>query len=123
MSCNINRYSKFRRYLVAGAVMAILMGASIGLAGESGKSTGVIRNITPLTEMGSHRINANAADYFDLVGRLNGVEGNQVTIGDRQLTLAPGVGTHGMSQYNLVGAKLNGRGEVVALELISNEPN
>ena len=123
MSCKINRYSKFRRFLVAGAVMAILMGASIALAGQSGKSTSIIRNITPLREISDHRTNLNAVDYFDIVGRLNGVEGKQVTIGDRQLTLAPGVGTYRMRQYNLVGAKLNGRGEVVALELVSDEPN
>jgi hypothetical protein len=123
MSPVIDQRIKIRLVFMIAVFIWFLMTASIGLAGESGKSNSVIRNITPLSEMGSHRSNANAADYFDLVGRLNGVEGNQVTIGDRQLTLAPGVGTHGMSQYNLVGAKLNGRGEVVALELISNEPN
>lgn len=115
--------TKMGTSLGAGTVMAIMMMASIGLAGEFGKSTSGIRNITPLSETGSHRSNANAVDHFDIVGRLNSIEGSRVTIGDRQLTLAPGVGTRGVNQHHLVGANLNGAGEVVVLELVSKEPN
>lgn len=125
MFCKLNILSKNKnkRIVVTAVLMAgLLMTASTSLAGDVGNTHG-LRSITPMREMGSSQLNVNAADYFDIVGILNSIEGNQVIIGDRQLTLAPGVGTSGMSQYNTVGANLNGAGQVTALELVSDEPN
>lgn len=100
-----------------------MLTVSSGQAAGLKKTGSTIRTITPMTEVSSHRADLNAADYFDIFGILNTIEGNRVTIGDRELTLAPGVGTSGMNQWNLVGANLNNAGEVVVLELVSDEPN
>jgi hypothetical protein len=108
--------------VVTAALMTSLLTASTSLADDGDRTHG-IRSITPIGERGSYQRNVNAADYFDIIGILNSVDGNQVIIGDRQLTLAPGVSTRGMSQYNTVGANVNNAGQVTALELISNEPN
>jgi hypothetical protein len=108
--------------VVTASLMASLLTASTSLAGDAASAQG-LRSITPIREGGSYQRNVNAADYFEIIGVLNSIDGNQVIIGDRQLTLAPGVGTHGMSQYNTVGANLNNAGQVTALELISDEPN
>jgi len=104
---------------IAVALVVVFIGSTAGpaIAGRD------IHKIRPIGEMQSHGSNLRAWEYFDLVGILNSVNGNQVTIGDRQLTLAPGVGTSGMSQYNVVGANLNRAGEVVELELVSNDPS
>ena len=117
---NINRMGKW--IVVTASLMAGLLTASTSLAGDAGGAQG-LRSITPIRERGSHQRNVNPADYFEIIGILNSIDGNQVLIGDRQLTLAPGVGTYGMSQYNTVGANLNNAGQVTALELISDEPN
>lgn len=82
-----------------------------------------IRPITPMGEMGGHRVNVSAEDYFDVVGILNLIEGDRMIIGDRELKIAPGVNTSRARQFNLVGAKLNKVGEVVVFETISDEPN
>ena len=104
-------------------ISALLMAASTGAAAGPKHSGKAIRTITPMTELSTYNVNVNAADYFDVVGVLNNIDGNQVTIGDRQLRLAPGVSTRGLSQFNLVGADLDSAGRVVALELVSDEPN
>ena len=117
---NINRMGKW--IVVTAALMTSLLTASTSLADDGDRTHG-IRSITPIGERGSYQRNVNAADYFDIIGILNSVDGSQVIIGDRQLTLAPGVSTRGMSQYNTVGANVNNAGQVTALELISNEPN
>jgi len=82
-----------------------------------------IRPITPMGEMGGHRVNVSAEDYFDVVGILNLIESDRIIVGDRQLTIAPGMSFSRARQWNLVGVKLNRAGEVVAFEIISDEPN
>lgn len=84
-----------------------------------------IRPITPLGETSSFRQRADIRpqDYFDVIGILNLMENDRVVIGDRELTLAPGVRTSRARQFNLVGAKLNRAGEVVVFDVISDEPN
>lgn len=123
MPFNIDTIEKKGPILIATAALCFLIAASTCLAAGPGEVGSTIRTITPMTEVGSHPSNLNAADYFDLVGRLNKIEGNQATIGDRALTLAPGVSTSGVSQWNLVGANLNNAGEVVVLELVTDNPN
>lgn len=123
MSSVISQIRKIGPLAVMAVITGILMAAPAGMAADSRHSRNRLRTITPMTEMSSYNPDANAADYFDLIGILNSIDGNQVTIGDRQLTLAPGVGTTGMSQFNTVGANLNRAGEVVVLVLVADEPN
>jgi hypothetical protein len=123
MSSVIKQIKKHRLVSMLAIVSWLLIVASTGAASGPKNSGNTIRAITPITELSTFNSNINAADYFDIVGILNSLDGNQVTIGDRQLTLAPGVSTYGLSQYNLVGANLDSAGRVVALELVSEEPN
>jgi len=123
MSPVIKQIIKHRPVLMLAIISWLLMAASTSAASGPKHSGTAIRTITPMTELSTFNPNVNAADYFDVVGILNSIDGNQVTIGDRQLTLAPGVSTYGLSQYNLVGANLDSAGRVVALELVSKKPN
>ena len=88
-------------------------------------STAGIRPITPMGETGSFRQRADIRpqDYFDVVGILNLLENDRVIIGDRALPIAPGVRPFWARPFTLVGAKLNRAGEVVVVDIISDEPN
>jgi hypothetical protein len=123
MSPVIKQILKHKLVLMLVIIALFLTATSIGAASGPKHSTSAIHTITPMTEISTYNPNVNAADYFDVVGILNSIDGNKVIIGDRQLTLAPGVSTYGLSQYNLVGANLDSAGSVVALELISDKPN
>jgi hypothetical protein len=103
--------------------MGFVITTSTGLAADPDRISSKIRTITPMGEASFHPSNLNAQDYFDVVGVLNLIDGNRVTIGDRDLTLAPGVRTSRINQYNLVGANLNKAGEIIVFELVSDEPN
>lgn len=107
----------------------IMVAGGAGFGPTSGAiaadSTAGIQPITPMGETGSFRQQADIRpqDYFDVIGILNLMENDRVIIGDRALPLAPGVNTFQARQFNLVGAKLNRAGEVVAFDIISDEPN
>ncbi len=90
------------------------------LASETGSR---IQQITPMEEVGSYQANIRAEDYFDVVGTLDLVENDRVIIGNRELTIAPGVNTSQAQKWNLVGVQLNQAGEVVVFETVSDEPN
>jgi hypothetical protein len=92
------------------------------IAAESG---GGIRKITSMGETKSYQQQAHfrAEAYFDVIGILNLIESDRVVIGDRELSLAPGVKNSRARQYDLVGAKLNNTGAAVVIDVISNEPN
>jgi hypothetical protein len=81
-----------------------------------------IRSITP-AESAASPIKFRAEDYFDIVGTLNRIEGSRVVIGNTELNLTGRANTSGVSQYDQVGAKLNKKGEVTAIELISDLPH
>jgi hypothetical protein len=97
--------------------------APVCLAGQAGRTTPTIRTITPVTELDISHAHIRAEDNFDIVGRLNLIESSQVIIGNRKLTIEPGLNMSGIGKYNLVGAILNNHGVVVALQKISDEPN
>jgi hypothetical protein len=104
--------------------------ANVGLAADDGyraqyRATGkvTLRQIRPYVESSAPDDNIRAQHVFDLVGTLNMVDGNQVTIGNRQLTLASNVSASGIAIWTEVGAKLNQAGQVVALEIVSDEPH
>jgi hypothetical protein len=107
----------------------LLLAAAIGFwlppeAGAADKGPS-IRTITPVGEGANYRsrVNMRAEDYFDVVGNLNLIESDRVIIGDRELTLAGGAKVYRVELHNEVGAKLNSAGEVVVIDLISDEPN
>jgi hypothetical protein len=58
-----------------------------------------------------------------VVGTLNAIDGNQITIADRQMTLAPTASASGIVKWTEVGVKLNKAGEVVVIEIVSDEPH
>jgi hypothetical protein len=93
------------------------------MSGQAGRTAPAIRTITPVTELDISHANIRAEDNFDVVGRLNLVESSQVVIGNRKLTVRPGLNMSGIGKYNLVGATLDKHGVVVALQKISDEPN
>lgn len=104
--------------------------ANVGLAADDGyrarqRLTGkaFIRQIRPYVESSAPDDNIRAQHVFDLVGTLNMIDGNQITIGNRQLTLASNVSASGIAIWTEVGAKLNQAGQVVALEIVSDEPH
>jgi hypothetical protein len=123
MPLRIDTIKKYGQVFILSAIMGFVITTSTGLAAEPGRTSGEIRTITPMRERSIHRSNLNAQDYFDVVGVLNQIDGNRVTIGDRELTIAPGVRTSRANQYNLVGANLNKAGEIVVFELVSDDPN
>jgi hypothetical protein len=118
--------------LLSILVIMIAVGglANVGLAADDGyraqyRATGkvTLRQIRPYVESSAPDDNIRAQHVFDLVGTLNMVDGNQVTIGNRQLTLASNVSASGIAIWTEVGAKLNQAGQVVALEIVSDEPH
>ena len=123
MPLTIDTIKTHGRFILLTAITIAMMGAATEVAADGSRSRGKIRAITPMTEVGSHRSNLQAGDYFDVVGILNDVSGNRVTIGDRELTLAPGVRTSRANPYHVVGVKLNRAGEVVVFDLISDDPS
>ncbi len=110
--------------LIAGGWLA-----TAGLAADTGirmKKTGTanvaIRQIKPL-ELGASDATIRPRDVFDVVGTLNAIDGNQITIVNRQLTLAPTVSASGIAKWTEVGVKLNPAGEVAVIEIVSDEPH
>ena len=81
-----------------------------------------IRSI-PSAESAASPLNVRAEDYFDIVGTLNLIESSRAVIGNTELRLASGADTSGVSKYDQVGGKLNKKGEVTAIELISDLPH
>jgi hypothetical protein len=118
---------------VAGCLIGILIAggwlATAGLAADKGirmKKNGTanvaIRQIKPF-ESGAPDANIRPQDVFDMVGTLNAVDGDRITIADRQLTLAPSVSASGIAKWSEVGVKLNTAGEVTVIEIVSDEPH
>ena len=109
--------------VVPGCMILILV---IGLWPGSGclaaDKISKIRSITS-AESAAGPIKVRAEDYFDIVGTLNLIESSRVVIGNTDLRLAGGANTSGVSQYDQVGAQLNKKGEVTAIELISDLPH
>lgn len=117
LKCNASKYCL---QLLAWIVVTGFWLTSGVFDAEAGNA---IRRITPMREMANYQVDVRAHDYFDVVGRLNLIENDRMIIGDRELNIAPGVNTSRARQWNLVGAKLNKAGEVMAFETISDEPN
>ena len=114
---------------VAGCLIGILIAggcmATAGLAADT--STGTlnvtIRQIRPYGESSAPDATIRPQEVFDVVGTLNAIDGNQITIADRQLTLAPTASASGITKWTEVGVKLNKAGEVVVIEIVSDEPH
>ena len=119
---------------VAGCLIGILIAggwlATSGLAADKGirmKRTGTpnvaIRQIRHVRESSVPDASIRPQDVFDVVGTLNAIDGNQITIADRQLTLASTVSASGIAKWAEVGVKLNPAGEVAVIEIVSDEPH
>jgi hypothetical protein len=119
---------------VAGCLIGILIAggwlATAGLAADKGirmQKTGTanvaIRQIRNFRESSVPDATLRPQDVFDVVGTLNAINGNQITIADRRLTLAPNVSASGIAKWTEVGVKLNPAGEVTVIEIVSNEPH
>ena len=119
---------------VAGCLIGILIAggwlATAGLAADKGirmKKTDTanvaIRQIRHVRESSVPDATIRPQDVFDVVGTLNAIDGNQITIADRQLTLAPTVSASGIAKWAEVGVKLNPAGEVAVIEIVSDEPH
>ncbi|MBR9985282.1 MAG: hypothetical protein KFF68_05170 [Desulfosarcina sp.] len=118
---------------VAGCLVGILIAggwlATAGLAADKGirmQKTGTagtaIRQIRPF-EMAAPDASIRPQDVFDVVGTLNAIDGNQITIADRQLTLTSTATASGIAKWTMVGVKLNAAGEVAVIEIVSDEPH
>lgn len=94
-----------------------------GAAAGSGNAGTAIRDITPMTEIGAHRVNMNAEDYFDIVGILNVLENDRIVVGNDELRPASGLNTAHVALSNIVGVKLNRSGKVVRIETIHDDPH
>lgn len=115
---------------LAVMVVAGLLAATVGSAAEkkvhlrfAPMKKVAIRNIQPVGEGSYTDGNVRPEQVFDVVGSLNAVDGNQIVIGDRSLTLASGVNAGGIAKWSQVGAKLDHAGQVARLEIISDEPH
>ena len=119
---------------VAGCLIGILIAggwlAADGLAADEGirmknadTATVAIRQIRHVRESSNPDASIRPQDVFDVVGTLNAIDGNQITIADRRLTLAPTVSASGIAKWAEVGVKLNTAGEVAVIEIISDEPH
>jgi len=115
---------------VAGCLIGILIAggwlATAGLAadtGEIGTENMAIRQIRHVRETSDPDATIRSQDVFDVVGTLNAIDGNQITIADRHLTLAPTVSASGIAKWAEVGVKLNPAGEVAVIEIVSDEPH
>jgi hypothetical protein len=122
MSFKRNAFAWIARWTMTTGIAGLFLVPAC-LAGQNGKAIPAIRAITPVTELDASRTNIRAENYFDVVGRLNLINSNQVVIGNRKLTVSPGVSLSGIGKFNLVGANLDKHGNVVELEKISDEPN
>ena len=125
-------FKSIKRALQGMLVIMIAGGglASVGLAADDGyraqrqtSARATIRQIRPYAESSVPDANVRAQHVFDVVGSLNAIDGNQITIGNRQLTLASTVSASGIAMWTEVGAKLNQAGMVVRLEIVSDEPH
>lgn len=109
--------------MVPGCMILILViGLWTGSSCLAAERMSKIRSITS-AESAASPLNVKAEDYFDIIGTLNLIEGSRVVIGNTDLQLAGGASTSGISQYDQVGAQLNKKGEVTAIELISDLPH
>ena len=120
---------------VAGCLIGILIAggwlATAGMAADKGirtKKTGTanvvaIRQMRHFPESSVPDATIRPQDVFDVVGTLNAIDGNQITIADRQLSLAPTVSASGIAKWAEVGVKLNPAGEVAVIEIVSDEPH
>ena len=113
--------------------MALITGgwlAADGLAADEGirmnnadTATVAIRQIRHVRETSVPDATIRPQDVFDVVGTLNAIAGDRITIANRQLTLAPAVSAAGIAKWAEVGVKLNTAGEVVEIEIVSDEPH
>lgn len=119
---------------VAGCLIGMLIAggwlATAGLAADNGirmNNTGTanvaIRQIRHVRETSDPDATIRSRDVFDVVGTLNAIDGNQITIADRHLTLAPNVSASGVAKWAEVGVKLNAAGEVAVIDIVSDEPH
>lgn len=114
---------------VAGCLVGILIAggwlATAGWAADDGTATTnvAIRQIRHVRESSVPDATIRPQEVFDVVGTLNAIDGNQITIADRQLTLASTVSASGIAKWTEVGVKLNKAGEVVVIEIVSDEPH
>jgi hypothetical protein len=104
--------------MIAGSLLA-----PAAMAADAGVGTAImlIRPIRSYGESGGSDTTIRPQDVFDVVGTLNAIEGNQITIGDRQMTLASNVSASGIVKWTEVGVKLNTAGEVAVIEIVSDE--
>ena len=120
--------------IVAGCLIGVLIAggwlATAGLAADTGirmQKTGTadvaIRQIRQFRESSVPDATLRPQDVFDVVGTLNAINGNQITIADRRLTLAPTVSASGIAKWTQVGVMLNPAGEVAVIEIVSDEPH
>ena len=112
-------------HILIGLMIVSLWLTSACLAADktrNGKDHKAIRYIQPY-ELSAASTDVRAQHVFDVVGSLNAIDGNLIIIGNRQLTLTSTVSASGIALWTEVGAKLNQTGEVVALEIVSNEPH
>jgi len=111
-------------YIVAAECMAFIL--VVGFCPVSGclaaDAVSTIRPITP-AESAASCVDVRAEDYFDIIGTLNLIEGSRVVIGNNSLQLSGGANPSGISLYDQVGARLNQKGEVSAIVVISDVPN
>jgi hypothetical protein len=125
-------YKSMKRALL-GALGIMFAGGCLATAGQAADdgyqaqsrliAKASIRQIRSYAEYGAPADNVRAQHVFDVVGTLYAVDGNQITIGNRQLTLGSTVSASGIALWTEVGAKLNQTGEVVRLEIVSDEPH
>jgi hypothetical protein len=81
-----------------------------------------IQSITP-AESAARVVDIRAKDYFDIIGTLNLIDGRRIVIGNTTLQLSGGANTSGVSLYDKVGARLNEKGEVSEIKIISDFPH
>jgi hypothetical protein len=122
MTMKKNTYSRMLRWTLTTGIAGLFM-APACLAGQTGRTIPAIRPITPVTPSDNASAHSRAANFINVVGRLSLINSNQVAIGNRKFTVGRGVDLSRFRNYNLVGATLDEHGNVVALKLISDEPN
>lgn len=102
-------------------VGAFLAHASVA-ADFDGGGDATIRELQPFG-LRSATETVRSQNVYDLVGNLNAIDGNQITIGNRQLTLDSGVSASGIAIWTEVGVNFNNAGQVSAIEIVSSEPH
>jgi hypothetical protein len=123
MAHNANAHKPMILFIVSMAIIGILTlpGSAAAKSGNAG--TAAIHDITPMTEIGAHRVNIDAEDYFDIVGILNVLENDRIVVGNDELKPASGLNTAHVALSNTVGVKINRSGEVVKIETIYDDPH